>query len=98
MTSAVAAFLILVATALPAAAQTSTAKSKPPAPAVTAPALQTPLDTAKAMTQAERQAIQSDLAWIGKYNGLINGDASERMVSAIQAFQKDRHNKTTGVL
>lgn len=96
MRSAVAAFLLLAAAALPAVAQTA-AKPKA-APLAAAPALQTPLDTAKAMSQAERQAIQSDLAWIGKYNGLINGDASDRMVSAIQAFQKDRRNKPTGVL
>lgn len=96
MRSAVVAFLLLAAAALPAVAQTA-AKPKV-APPAAAPALQTPLDTAKAMSQAERQAIQSDLAWIGKYNGLINGDASDRMVVAIQAFQKDRRNKPTGVL
>lgn len=95
MRSAVAAFLLLAAAALPAVAQTA---AKPKAALAAVPALQTPLDTAKAMSQAERQAIQSDLAWIGKYNGLINGDASDRMVSAIQAFQKDRRNKPTGVL
>jgi len=96
MRSAVAAFLLLAAAALPAVAQTA-AKPKA-APPAAVPALQTPLDTAKAMSQAERQAIQSDLAWIGKYNGLINGDASDRMVNAVQAFQKDRRNKPTGVL
>jgi len=98
MTSAAAALLILVATALPAAAQTSPAKPKSAAATPAPPAVQTPLDTAKAMTQAERQAIQSDLAWVGKYNGLINGEANDRMVAAIQAFQKDRRGKPTGVL
>ena len=62
------------------------------------PALQTPADTANAMAQAERQAIQSDLAWIGEYNGAINGEVSERMVAAIKEFQKDRGGKQTGVL
>jgi hypothetical protein len=27
------------------------------------------------MAQAERLAIQSDLAWVGHYNGAISGDA-----------------------
>ena len=35
------------------------------------PALQTPADTANAMAQAERLALQSDLAWVGEYNGAI---------------------------
>lgn len=62
------------------------------------PAVQTPIDTAKAMEQAERLAIQSDLAWVSFYNGVINGEASSRMVSAIKAFQKDHGGKETGVL
>jgi len=62
------------------------------------PALQTPADTAKAMAQADRQAIQSDLAWAAHYNGAINGDVSDRMVAAIKEFQKDRGGKQTGVL
>ncbi|MEA2838270.1 MAG: hypothetical protein QOD89_2820, partial [Bradyrhizobium sp.] len=48
--------------------------------------------------QAERQAIQSDLAWVGHYNGAINGEVSDRMVAGIKAFQKDRGAKQTGVL
>jgi hypothetical protein len=62
------------------------------------PALQTPADTANAMAQAERLAIQSDLAWTGQYNGAINGDVSERMVTSIKTFQKDNGAKQTGVL
>jgi peptidoglycan hydrolase-like protein with peptidoglycan-binding domain len=62
------------------------------------PALQTPADTANAMAQAERQAIQSDLAWTGHYNGVINGEVSDRMVAAIKAYQKDNGGKPTGVL
>jgi peptidoglycan hydrolase-like protein with peptidoglycan-binding domain len=60
--------------------------------------LQTPADTANAMAQAERLAIQSDLAWVGQYNGAITGDVSERMVAAIKEFQKERGAKQTGVL
>jgi peptidoglycan hydrolase-like protein with peptidoglycan-binding domain len=62
------------------------------------PALQTPADTANAMAQAERLALQSDLAWVGQYNGAISGEVSERMVEAIKQFQKERGGKQTGVL
>jgi peptidoglycan hydrolase-like protein with peptidoglycan-binding domain len=62
------------------------------------PKLQTPIDTARAMTHADRLSIQSDLAWVGVYNGLIDGEASNRMVAAIRAFQKSRRAKQTGVL
>lgn len=62
------------------------------------PALQKPEETANAMAQAERLALQSDLAWIGQYNGAITGDVSERMVAAIKEFQKARGGKQTGVL
>jgi peptidoglycan hydrolase-like protein with peptidoglycan-binding domain len=50
------------------------------------------------MAQGERQAIQSDLAWVGEYNGAITGEVSERMVAAIKEFQKARGGKQTGVL
>ncbi|WP_338694271.1 serine protease [Bradyrhizobium sp. 26S5] len=62
------------------------------------PALQKPEDTANAMAQAERLALQSDLAWVGEYNGAISGDVSERMVNAIKEFQKKQGGKPTGVL
>ncbi|MGY4156216.1 peptidoglycan hydrolase-like protein with peptidoglycan-binding domain [Bradyrhizobium sp. USDA 4461] len=62
------------------------------------PALQKPEDTANAMAQADRLALQSDLAWVGEYNGAISGDVSERMVNAIKEFQKNRGGKPTGVL
>src|SRR5437764_9464820 len=62
------------------------------------PALQKPEDTANAMAQAERLALQSDLARVGQYNGAITGDISERMVNAIKEFQKGRGGKPTGVL
>lgn len=73
-------------------------KPKPVTTVPIRPAVQTPVDTAKAMEQAERLAIQSDLAWVSLYNGVINGEASDRMVSAIKAFQKDHGAKETGVL
>jgi peptidoglycan hydrolase-like protein with peptidoglycan-binding domain len=73
-------------------------RPRPVATTPVRPALQTPADTANAMAQAERQAIQSDLAWTGHYNGAITGEVSERMVAAIKAFQKDRGARQSGVL
>ena len=77
---------------------TAGAKPKPVTTVPIRPALQTPADTANAMPQAERLAIQSDLAWVGQYNGAITGEVSERMVAAIKQFQKSRGGKQTGVL
>ncbi|MEH2521471.1 peptidoglycan hydrolase-like protein with peptidoglycan-binding domain [Bradyrhizobium sp. AZCC 1610] len=77
---------------------TAGAKAKPVATVPIRPALQKPEDTAKALGQAERLALQSDLAWVGQYNGAITGDVSERMVNAIKEFQKSRGAKQTGVL
>ncbi len=62
------------------------------------PALQTASETADAMAQAERLSLQSDLAWVGQYNGAITGDVSERMVNAIKEYQKAKGGKPTGVL
>ena len=98
------ATLIFVAAGASAQAQMSgTAavtgvKPKPVTTVPIRPARQTPADTANAMAQAERQAIQSDLAWVGNYNGAITGEVSERMVAAIKEFQKARGGKPTGVL
>jgi hypothetical protein len=102
MRSAIAATIVIVASASAQAQTPSTAvtgiRPKPVTTVPIRPALQTPADTASAMAQAERQAIQSDLVWVGHYNGAINGEVSDRMVVAIKAFQKDRGAKQTGVL
>jgi peptidoglycan hydrolase-like protein with peptidoglycan-binding domain len=97
------ATLIFVAAGTTANAQmtvpvTTGAKPKKVATVPIRPALQTPADTANAMAQVERLAIQSDLAWVGQYNGAISGEVSERMVAAIKEFQKGRGGKPTGVL
>jgi peptidoglycan hydrolase-like protein with peptidoglycan-binding domain len=97
------ATLIFVAAGASATAQmtapsTAGAKPKQVATVPVRPALQTPADTASAMAQAERKAIQSDLAWVGQYNGAISGEVSERMVAAIKEFQNSTGGKQTGVL
>src|SRR6476620_11305559 len=103
MRSMLTATLIFMASGASAQAQmtapsTTGAKPKPVATVRVRPALQSPADTANAMAQAERQAIQWDLAWVGEYNGAISGEVSERMVAAIKEFQKSRGGKQTGVL
>src|ERR1700674_5572392 len=103
MRSMLTATLIFVAAGASASPQmtappTGGAKPKPVTTVPIRPALQTPADTANAMAQAGRQAIQSDLAWVGNYNGAISGEVSERMVAAIKEFQKARGGKPTGVL
>ena len=103
MRSTLTATLMFVAAAACATAQmtapsTAGARPKTVATVPIRPALQTPADTANAMAQAERLAIQSDLAWVGQYNGAISGEVSERMVAAIKEFQKERGGKPTGVL
>ena len=104
MRAVLSATLLVVAMGGSAAAQMqapTTAGSKPK-PVTTAtvrpPGVQTPADTANAMAQTERLALQSDLAWAGEYNGAITGEVSERMVNAIKEFQKSRGARQTGVL
>ena len=101
MRSMLAATFVIMAAGVSAQAQTGAVAGIKPKPVTTVPvrpALQTPADTANAMAQAERLAIQSDLAWVGEYNGAITGDVSERMVAAIKEYQKSRGGKATGVL
>src|ERR1700741_1447423 len=99
MRSMLTATLIFMAAGAPAQAQMSgTAgvagvKPKPVTTVPIRPALQTPADTANAMAQAARLALQSDLAWVGEYNGAITGDVSERMVAAIKEYQKAKGGK-----
>jgi peptidoglycan hydrolase-like protein with peptidoglycan-binding domain len=103
MRSVLTATLIFVATATVAQAQSTPpaaagTRAKQVATSPSRPGVQKPADTANAMPQAERQAIQSDLAWVGQYNGAITGDVSERMVEAIKEYQKVLGAKPTGVL
>ena len=105
MRSVLSATLMMVAAIWRTSAQaqmtppsTAGAKPKPVTTIPIRPALQKPEETANAMAQAERLALQSDLAWVGQYNGAITGDVSERMVTAIKEFQKTRGGKPTGVL
>jgi peptidoglycan hydrolase-like protein with peptidoglycan-binding domain len=55
-------------------------------------------DSYSAIPLADRLSIQSDLIWTGDYNGLINGEFSDRLVAAVKAFQKRNKTKDTGVL
>jgi putative peptidoglycan binding protein len=109
MRSMATAALIVVLSGAGAAAQTPAASTAPKPVRTTTirpdgstvparPATQAPVDTAGAMAARERQAIQSDLAWVGAYNGAISGEVNDRMITAIKTFQKDNGGKPTGVL
>ncbi|MBR0773883.1 peptidoglycan-binding protein [Bradyrhizobium diazoefficiens] len=95
---------LMLATAAGASAQTTAPQAPGIRPKVVQtvpirpPATQTPSETADAMAQAERLLLQSDLAWVGEYNGAITGDVSERMINAIKEYQKNKGGKPTGVL
>src|SRR5271155_3437796 len=98
MRSMLTATLIFMAMGASAQAQlppppTAGTKPKPVVTVPVRPALQTPADTANAMAQGERLALQSDLAWVGQYNGAITGEVSDRMVAAIKEFQKEKGDK-----
>ena len=69
-----------------------------PANAATQPISQSVRDSYAAFTLAERIALQSDLVWTGDYNGLVNGEFSDRLVAAVKAFQTRNKSKPTGVL
>ena len=99
MRATIAAALMIVTTAIYAEAQPASINGRvKPKLAAVSPAVQTPADTVKAMTPAERQGLQTDLAWTGHYNGIINAEVSDRLIAAIKAFQKDHGGKQTGVL
>lgn len=83
----------------PASAQTTppAAGAKPkPAGSVWA-TIPLPTDAAGAAARADRLALQSDLAWVGQYNGAINGEASARTVDAVKQYQKLKGGSPTGV-
>ena len=94
---------VLMCVAASATAQTPTpATPTPPAavakPKQTAPVVARPVAPVDAAAQAERLALQSDLAWAGDYNGAITGEANERMTAAIKTFQKNNGGAPTGTL
>jgi hypothetical protein len=92
---------LLLATS-PALAQltppTVAAKPRTVATVPVRPAVQAPQATANATAPVDRLALQSDLAWVGQYNGAITGDASARLVNAIKQYQTLKGGTPTGVL
>jgi Putative peptidoglycan binding domain len=96
----ISALLLASSSALAQLAPPGTVGAKPKAVATVParPATPAPADTANAMAQADRLALQSDLAWVGQYNGAITGDASERMINAVKEYQKLKGGQPTGML
>jgi hypothetical protein len=84
--------------AKPAAAQKKQKSRKATKKAAATPPHLGAREVYAAMPAAERMAIQSDLAWTGDYNGLIDGEFTDRSIAAVQEFQKRLKNKPTGIL
>jgi len=78
-----------------APATTGTAPDAKPEETTAKPSVK---DSYAVLTLNERLSIQSDLVWTGDYNGLINGEFSDRLVASVKAFQKRNKSKDTGVL
>src|SRR5881275_1745825 len=57
-----------------------------------------PGGNAASLPLPERVGIQLDLAFTGHFNGLINGEFSERTATAIKSFQKSIGARETGAL
>ena len=82
-----------LAIAFPAFAQS------PNAAATRKPAAPNPLaESYAAIALGDRISIQSDLIWIGDYNGIANGEFGDRTIAAVKAFQKKQGAKENGVL
>ena len=86
------------AAVVPRAAAPATTGSAPDVRPEESSVKQSVKDSYAAIPVAERLSIQSDLVWTGDYNGLINGEFSDRLVAAVQAFQRRNKSKDTGVL
>jgi len=97
MRSMLAAILIFMTSAGAYAQTTPPIPGNQPKPTPNRPAPQTPSKPTDA-ARAERLSLQSDLAWVGQYNGTITGDLSDRMVNSIKEYQKAIGGKLTGVL
>jgi hypothetical protein len=74
------------------------AKKKAPAAKKAAPVAQPGRDVYPNLPLGERVALQFDLAWSGHYNGLINGEFTDKAIAAVRAFQRDYRFKESGVL
>ena len=50
------------------------------------------------MPEAQRLAIQADLAWLGDFDGMSAEEVDGHTVDAIKAFQRRNSGKETGML
>ncbi len=51
-----------------------------------------------AMPEADRLAIQADLAWVDAYEGGAGGDFDDKTIAAVKTFQSRNSGKATGIL
>lgn len=57
-----------------------------------------PREPAAPPPAADGVLIQSELAWVGEYNGPIDGEFNDKTTAAIRSFQRNRKFRETGVL
>jgi hypothetical protein len=50
------------------------------------------------LSEADRLAIQSELAWLGDFDGTAGGDFDDKTMAALKAFQQRHSGRATGVL
>jgi hypothetical protein len=85
-------------TATSAADHTGSVKRRKPAPPQKSAHTPAAANAYAAMPEADRLAIQSDLAWLGDYQGVAAGNFDDHVIDAIKAFQKRNGGKATGIL
>jgi hypothetical protein len=76
----------------------SAAKPAPASAANPAPSPAPAKGVYAAMTESERNAIQSDLIWTGDYNGVTGAEFGDRAIAAVKTYQKRNGGKDTGIL
>jgi len=66
--------------------------------AATGPAPAAAMAAYAAMPEAERLAIQANLAWVDAYEGGAGGDFDDKTIAAVRTFQSRNSGKATGIL
>jgi peptidoglycan hydrolase-like protein with peptidoglycan-binding domain len=92
----------LIAAMLPLFAAVAPAKT-PPKKAHAAAVKEAKADHAAAaanagLPEADRLAIQADLAWLGDFDGTAGGDFDDKTLASLRAFQQRHSGKATGTL
>jgi hypothetical protein len=80
------------------AANKAEAKSHGGKHAASSPAPAAAVAAYATMPEADRLAIQADLAWVDAYEGGAGGDFDDKTIAAVKTFQSRNSGKATGIL